>query len=216
MVYWTRKMQFCRLCWQFSCRSLKQSLPTSKKEKNILFSQISVTSKCFSSGHVEGSFDIHDRMSRQMSEIFLLKNRKCWNFFKQFYAKMFFWIRGMQFWWSFRILFCQKPENQQLKVRNWCKKNSSFEENLVLSKISSFTGRRQLFIPGKKFSLKVRKVFARSPRKKKLIYTSEIKFLQGNFWTRRFEFWQSSLKCSIVNPIIFAWSPWMKFVKTDF
>ena len=146
---------------------------------------------------------------------FSAEKQKCWNCFRQFYAKMFFWIRGMQFWWSFRILFCQKPENHQMKVRKWCKKNSSFEENLVLSKISSFTRRKQLFIPGKKFSPKVRKVFAGSPRKEKLIYTSEIKFLQRYFWTRRFEFWQSSLKCSTVNPIIFAWSPWMKFVKTD-
>ena len=121
---------------------------------------------------------------------------------------MFLWIGKMQFWWSFRILFCQKPENQQLKVRNWCKKNSSFEENLVLSKISSFTRRRQLFIPVKKFSLKVRKIFAHKPRKKKLIYTSEFKFLQKNFSTRRIAFWQSSLKCSTVNPIISAWSPW--------
>ena len=137
MVYWTRKMQFWRLCLRFSCKCLKHSLPTSEKEKNNLFSQISVTSKNFSSGYVEGNFDIHGRIYRQNFEIFLLKDRKCWIFLK-FFAKMFLWIGKMQFWWRSGILFCQKPENQQLKVRNWCKntlhskKILSFQKSLLL------------------------------------------------------------------------------------
>ena len=138
MVYWTRKMQFWRFCLQFSCKCLKHSLPTSKKEKNNLFSQISVTSKSFSSGDVEANLDIHDRMSRQKSEIFLLKNRKCYTFLRSFLPKCSSGYVECKFVDPSDFCFARSPRINRWKSENdvkntlHSKKILAFQKSLLL------------------------------------------------------------------------------------
>ena len=77
---WIRRKQFWKLCCNFSAKISTQSLPSPKNDLKYLFSPIFIPLKG-SSGHVEGRFNIQDRLSRQKSEMSLQKNRKRWIFF---------------------------------------------------------------------------------------------------------------------------------------
>ena len=124
-------------------------------------------------------------------------------FQKQFFAKLFLCTRRMRFWWTSRFFSPKAGESstQSQKMMEkilWIRKKT-------LSLINHFwSRRRQLVNPAKNRKPIIRKVFAGSPKLKKLMKTSKIMFPTGYCGHLGFSFDKPTKKFSAVNPYLLS------------